>query len=206
MFRPSVAVLAWLALVLWPAPAPAAEMLVLHLDPERSSLEFVLDATMHKVEGHLGSASGRIAFDPETGLATGEVEIDLTGADTGIERRDRKMHEQVLETDRHPTAVYTVERVDLPGPVQQGRNEVQLHGVLDFHGSTHQVAVPAVAVLDGQRVSATGWLEIPYVDWGLTDPSFFVLRVGKTVRVELEVAGTIEGEVPEASASPPHPR
>lgn len=196
MYKTWLAFFVCLGLVLWPAPALAGEMLVLHLDPERSSLDFILDATMHKVEGHLGSASGRIAFDPESGLATGEVEIDLTRADTGIERRDRKMHQQVLETDRHPTAVYTVERVDLPGPIQQGRNEVQLHGVLEFHGSSHPVAVPAVAVLDGQRVSATGWLEIPYVDWGLTDPSFFVLRVAKTVRVELEVAGSIEGGVP----------
>lgn len=185
-------------LVFAPHPAPAGEMLVVHLDPERSSLDFVLDATMHTVRGHLGEASGRIAFDPESGLATGEVVVDVSRADTGIERRDRKMHEKVLESDRFPTAVYTVERIDLPGSLQQGRNEIQLHGILDFHGSNHPVAVPAVVTLEGDRVSATGWLEVPYVDWGLPDPSFFVLRVGKTVRVELEVAGRLDGEVPAA--------
>lgn len=187
---------AGLALALVAAPAAAGEMLVFELDPEQSSVEFVLDATMHKVRGSLGPARGRIAFDPESALATGEIVIDLTRAETGIARRDRKMHENTLETDRYPEAVYRIDRIDLPASIQQGRNELQLHGELDFHGDTHAVAVPAVAVLEGDRVSATGWFEAPYVDWGLDDPSFFVLRVGKTVRVELEVAGRLEGELP----------
>lgn len=199
-------------LVLSPLPAAAGEMLVLHVDPEKSSLEFVLDATLHSVRGELGRPSGRIAFDPATGLATGEVVIDLEGADTGIERRDRKMHEKVLETDRYPTAVYAIDRIDLPASLRQGRNDIQLHGVLAFHGSEHRVLVPAVAEVEGDQVSATGWIDVPYVEWGLPDPSFFVLRVGKTVRVEIEVAGALEGELPPApptatapASAPPPP-
>lgn len=190
-----------LCLVLSVLPARAGEMLVLHLDPERSSLDFVLDATLHTVRGSLGRPSGRIAFDPATGVATGEVVIDLARADTGIERRDQKMHEKVLETDRYPTAVYTIDRIDLPASLQQGRNDVQLHGVLELQGEVHHVAVPAVAVVEGDQVSATGWIDVPYVDWGLPDPSFFVLRVGKTVRVELAIAGALEGELPPAPAT-----
>lgn len=186
-------------------PAGGGEMLVLHLDPESTSLDFVLDATMHTVRGRLASASGRIAFDPETALASGELVIDFAEADSGIARRDRKMREQVLETDRYPTAVYRVDRLDLPHSLKQGRNELQLHGELDFHGSKRQVSVPAVATLTGDRVTATAWLDIPYVAWGLDDPSFLVLRVGKTVRVEIEIAGRLEGELP-APAAPANRR
>lgn len=186
-------------------PAGGGEMLVLHLDPESTSLDFVLDATMHTVRGRLASASGRIAFDPETALASGELVIDFAEADSGIARRDRKMHEQVLETDRYPTAVYRVDRLDLPHSLKQGRNELQLHGELDFHGSKRQVSVPAVATLTGDRVTATAWLDVPYVAWGLDDPSFLVLRVGKTVRVEIEIAGRLEGELP-APAAPANRR
>lgn len=206
MFKTWGVVSLLLGLVLWALPARAGEMLVLHLDPERSSLDFILDATLHTVRGSLGRPSGRIAFDPATGLATGEVVIDLSRADTGIERRDQKMHEKVLETDRYPTAVYAVERIDLPASLQQGRNDVQLHGVLELQGSQHTVAVPAVAVVEGDQVTATGWIDVPYVDWGLSDPSFFVLRVGKTVRVELEVGGRLEGEIPAAPAAATVPR
>lgn len=190
-----------LCLVVSVLPARAGEMLVLHLDPERSTLDFVLDATLHTVRGSLGRPSGRIAFDPATGVATGEVVIDLARADTGIERRDQKMHEKVLETERYPTAVYTIDRIDLPASLQQGRNDVQLHGVLELQGETHHVAVPAVAVVEDDQVTATGWIDVPYVDWGLPDPSFFVLRVGKTVRVELAIAGALEGKLPPTPAT-----
>lgn len=184
------------ALALLAGPAAAGEMSVFHLDPERSSVEFVLDATLHKVRGSLGPVRGRIAFDPESDLATGEVVIDLTRAETGVDRRDRKMHEKTLETDRHPEAVYRIYQIDMPDHLQEGRNELQLHGELDFHGATREISVPAVAVLDGEEVRATAWIEVPYVDWGLDDPSFFILRVGKSVRVEMEVVGRLEGAPP----------
>lgn len=181
----------------------AGEMLVFRLDPEATAVDFQLGATLHTVEGSLGTASGRIAFDPVTGLAAGEVVIDLTEAETGVERRDHKMHEQVLETDRFPEAVYRLEQIDLPDRrIRAGRNELQLHGTLEFHGATHAVSVPAVATLEGDRVSATAWIEVPYVDWGLPDPSFFVLRVSKTVRVEIEAAGRVEGNLPTAAPEP----
>lgn len=184
------------------SPAAAAGTLTLRLDPDASSLGFVLDATLHKVEGHLGTASGAVAFDPVSGEATGEVVIDLTAARTGNERRDRKMHDKVLETDRHPVATYRVSRISFRGPLQQGPNDVQLRGELDLRGDSHPIEVLATAELRGDRVTATGFLDVPYVDWGLHDPSFFVLRVGKEVRVELSIAGTVEGELPAATAAP----
>ncbi len=197
---PSLCALLAAGLLLAPRGASAGQMLVLKVDPAESSLGFTLGATMHTVHGSLGSPSGRIAFDPATGLASGEVTIDLTRADTGIERRDRKMHEQVLATDRYPTAVYHVERVDLPAGLHQGENDLQLHGTLELKGDAHPIDVPAVATLDGRRVRADAKIEIPYVDWGLHDPSFFVLRVAKQVEVEMTIVGDVEGDLPEAAA------
>ncbi len=180
--------------------AAAAAPLVFHLDPERSTVRFQLDATMHDVHGTLGPASGDVRFDPDGAAAAhGEVVIDVTRADTGIGRRDRKMHQLILETDRYPTATYRIDRIDLPGGLRQGRNDLQLHGDLTFHGARHRVAVLTVARVEGNRVEATASFDVPYVEWGLRDPSFFVLRVGKTVRVELDVAGLLEGTIPPAA-------
>lgn len=194
----------WLLVGVLVSPVAAGqEMLVLDLDPEQSTVQFQLGATLHTVHGDLGPASGRIAFDAQTGLASGEVVIDLTGAETGAPRRDQKMHDKILETDRFPQAVYRVERIDLPGALVQGSNDLQLHGTLTLHGVTHRVALPAIADLQGDRVSATAWLDVPYVDWGLEDPSFFLLRVTKSVRVEITAVGRIEGEIPTSPAQAP---
>jgi polyisoprenoid-binding protein YceI len=185
-----------------PSAAATAGTLTLHLDPAGSSASFTLDATLHTVHGELGPASGDVAFDPETAEASGEVVIDLTGADTGNGRRDTKMHEKILETDRFPSSTLRVQRINLPRPIHQGRNELQLLGELSLHGATHQVSLPAVAELDGDRVTATAWIDVPFVDWGLDDPSFFVLRVGKSVRVEIRAAGRLEGELPASALEP----
>jgi len=177
----------------------AEEPLRLRLDPAVSSVEFTLAATLHTVHGRLGAPSGSIAFDPATGDASGDIIIDLADSDTGIQRRDRKMHDQVLHSDEFATAVYHVHRIDLPEHLRQGRNDLQLHGLLDIDGGSHPIDVPAEATLEGNRVVAVGELEIPYVAWGLRDPSFFVLRVAKQVHVELRIAGTLQGDLAAAS-------
>ena len=180
----------------------AADPLTLRLDPQKSSVGFVLGATMHKVDGRLGPASGAIRFDPATGQASGSIVIDLTHADTGNSRRDQKMHEKILETGDYPVATYRVTRISFEGPLHPGTNDLQLHGELDIRGATHPIDVLAQATLDGHRVHATGALQVPYVDWGLEDPSFFVLRVAKQVDVELTIEGTLEGELPGTAAAP----
>lgn len=181
-----------LGLLVAPMGASAGETLILHLDPDATSANFELSATLHTVHGYLGPASGQIVFDPADSAAKGEVVIDLAGADTGNGRRDRKMHQKVLETDRYPTSTFQVERIDLPRPLHEGRNDLQLHGELSLHGVTHPVSLPAVVEIDGDRVTATAWVDLPYLEWGVDNPSFFLLRVKKTVRVEIEAAGRIE--------------
>ena len=173
-----------------------AETLKLHLDPAQSQVSVRFSATLQSVSGRLGPAEGTIEFDPATGEATGEVRMDFTEASTGVGRRDRKMHTRILETDRYPGAVFHLERVDLANTLHQGDNDVQLRGTVDFHGSSHLVTFPATVTVRGGQVRAKGWLEVPYIAWGIRDPSFFLLRVAKVVTVEIDVAGQLEGKQP----------
>jgi polyisoprenoid-binding protein YceI len=174
------------------ATAAAAEILTLDLDPQATRITFGFGATLHSVQGTLQVPAGKIQLDRATGRAWGEVVIDLASAATGNSRRDKKMHEKILETDRFPQAVLRVERID--GDLnREGRSELQLHGMLDFHGGTYPIALPVVANTKGDRVTANGMLTIPYIEWGLADPSFFILRVEKEVQVQVHVVGKISG-------------
>jgi hypothetical protein len=45
--------------------------------------------------------------------------------------------------------------------------------------------------IDGSNLTATGKFVIPYVKWGLKDPSVFILKVAKDVQIDLSLKGTI---------------
>ena len=93
------------------SPRVAAEEMTVLLRPEATKASFHLDATGHTVEGTVALRSGEIRFHTSTGAASGDVVVDLTRAATGSARRDKKMHEDVLETSRFPVAVFHAKRV-----------------------------------------------------------------------------------------------
>lgn len=181
----------WLLAVLASFALPlAAETLTFELDPAATSVQFSFGATLHTVKGSLKAESGTIQVDPDTGKATGWVVLDATSAQTGNARRDAKMHEKILESRRYPDIVFSVERIS--GSLHRGgRSEVQLHGYLEMHGVRRPIALPATVLVEGDRVQATASLTVPYLEWGLKDPSFFILRVEKEVRVTVKATGRL---------------
>jgi polyisoprenoid-binding protein YceI len=176
-----------------PPPAPAAEgPLTLQLDAQRSRIEFTLGATLHEVKGSLRLVEGSIRFEASGGAASGRIVVDATSAATGNEARDRTMHGKVLESARFPRIVLAVDRLD--GAFHPtGRSELRLRGTLELHGTSRPIAMPVVATVAGDAVTATGSLTVPYVDWGLRDPSTFLLRVDREVRVNVRATGRLAG-------------
>ncbi len=194
-FRPtflpksSLALLILAALAAFPVRAENAQ--VLALDPAASKVSFTLPATGHDVEGTFALKSGRITFDSQTGAASGEITIDLKGAQTGNESRDKTMHEDVLETAAHPVAVFRAEKIR--GTVApSGTSQVTLDGVLTFHGADHKLSLPAKVDVQGGRLKAETRFSIPFVEWGLKDPSIMFLRVEKAVQVKVSAEGRLE--------------
>ncbi|HEX9943749.1 MAG TPA: YceI family protein [Thermoanaerobaculia bacterium] len=170
----------------------AAETLTFELDPAATRIEFTFGATLHTVNGSLRARQGTVQVDTGSGAASGWIVLDATSAQTGNSRRDRKMHEKILESRRFPDIVFDVQRVS--GRLNRvGRSELQVHGTLDFHGDRRPFALPVVAATEGDQVTATGTVTVPYVEWGLRDPSFFLLRVEKEVRVTVKAAGRLTG-------------
>jgi hypothetical protein len=60
-----------------------------------------------------------------------------------------------------------------------------------LHGTPHEITVPMQIHIDGQNLTARGSFIVPYMKWGLKDPSVFVLRVAKEVHIDLNLAGTV---------------
>jgi polyisoprenoid-binding protein YceI len=168
------------------------ETVTFELDPKATTIEFTFGATLHTVDGTLRAKEGTVRVDTETGAASGRIVLDATSAQTGNDRRDRKMHEKILESQRYPEMVFDIER--LSGKLNPlGSSEIELHGTLEMHGTRRPIALPTTVISDGKTVTGTGTLILPYLEWGLPDPSVFILRVEKEVRVTVKAAGRISG-------------
>lgn len=171
------------------SPLLAAER-VLRLDPAATHIDFFLGTPLHDVEGSFRLQSGEVRFDDEAGTASGEVVVALAGARTGNGSRDETMHQEVLESQKFPLASFRLERVEGRVPAA-GRGDVKLVGTLDFHGAPHPMTVPASVTVEGERLTATAEMVIPFLDWGLHDPSLFLLKVQRQVKVTIRAAGQL---------------
>jgi polyisoprenoid-binding protein YceI len=176
-------------LALGPASASADE-LVLTLQPEKTSVTFRVRAPILDIDGVLALDSGQIRFDPDTGMAAGQITIDLRQARTGNWLRDREMRTLVLETERWPLAVFRPDRV-LGALARSGVSDLVIAGIVVVHGTEHAFVLPVKVDLSGDAMSAEAVFEIPYVAWGLRNPSIFFLRVAPVAAVTVKAEGNL---------------
>ena len=160
------------------------------LSPKETSVTFKLEATGHEVNGVLPVQSGRIQFEPGSRTVSGEVTIDARRAVTGNRLRDRQMHDEVLESERFPLIVFRPDRVTGTLP-SSGTSDITIHGVVSMHGADHAVTLPARVTQSSDRIRAEMTFDIPYVDWGLRNPSFLFLRVARVVTVTVKLEGDV---------------
>jgi len=171
------------------ATAASAEEWLVAVDPQRTSVSFNLRATMHTVHG-TAAASGSLRLNTEGGLMAGEVAVDATTTETGNTKRDKRMHARVLRTADNPWIVLRARRLE--GDLAlEGTSEVTLRSEIEILGQPHEIAIPLHVEINGGNFTAHAKFEIPYVEWGLDDPSTFVLRVAKKVQVTVSAAGTV---------------
>jgi polyisoprenoid-binding protein YceI len=173
-----------------PASHSSPAEIVLSLDPTQSKVHFSVDSSLHAVHGTFALKSGTMHFDPETGRAGGEIVVLATSGDSGNNSRDARMHKEILESGKYPDVAFRPTQID--GKVAlAGASEVTLHGVFSIHGVDHDLTALVQAAITGDRWKGTAKFEVPYVKWGIKDPSNFFLKVKHVVGVELEMSGQV---------------
>lgn len=167
----------------------AAQKESLQLDPAHTSVKFTLGDVLHTVHGTFQLKRGALQLDP-SGKLTGEIVVDARSGESGSAMRDRKMHKEVLESDRYPEIAFRPDRVE--GTVAaQGKSSVKVHGIFSIHGVDREVTVPSEAEISATTWVATVHFTVPYEKWGMKNPSNMFLRVDDSVQIDLTAAGTV---------------
>lgn len=179
------------------APPLTAQQYVATLDATQTKIEYSLDSTLHTVHGTFALKSGEIHFDPSTGKASGHIVVDATSGDSGNKSRDKKMHQEVLESPQYPEITFTPQQIT--GTFNpHAASQLEISGVFQLRGKDHPLtATISVQPPEGAVARSTVHFTIPYIKWGLKDPSTWLLKASDTVALEIQATAKLTTDQPE---------
>ncbi len=137
-------------------------------------------------------------FDPKSGEAHGKIEVDTASGASGDDRRDGKMKREYLEVIKFPVATFEPRLVTgstgMAFDEKFGTQTISVTGNFTLHGASHTMVMKFLVQHDGTQATATTHFLIPYVAWGIKDPSFALVRVEKEVAMDVAAKGTLTSE------------
>jgi polyisoprenoid-binding protein YceI len=157
--------------------------------PETTSIHWTLSGPIHTVHGTFKLKRGAVDVHFDDGSADGLIEVDATSGESGNPARDGRMQKSILESDRYP--IISFRPTHVIGKVMSSSDEVvTLEGVFRIHGAEHPLQLRINIRPEGNLITLETHFTVPYVDWGMKDPSIFVLRVNKTVDIDVEATAS----------------
>jgi len=171
--------------------APSANSLSLELDPVQSKVHWTLPSSLHTVHGTFAVVRGMMSMDRESGKAGGEIVASARSGASGNDSRDAKMHQEILETAKYPDVVFHPMQVE--GKVTpSGPCDVKIRGTFSLHGADHEITALVHAEIIADSWNGRAKFDVPYVEWGIKNPSNFLLKADKVVHIEVEMAGRLQ--------------
>jgi len=184
--RPS-AVLAFAAVL---APAVLAQHQTFVVNSDASQVKITLKTTHELVNGAFHVQSGSIEFDRGTPALSGSVVVLAGSGKTGNDSRDHKMNKDILKVDRYATVSFEPKSYS-GGLAASGDSTIQVTGIFTLLGTPHEITIPILVHLEGTTATAKAQFVVPYVQWGLKNPSFLVWKADNDVAIDLLLAGRL---------------
>jgi polyisoprenoid-binding protein YceI len=169
-------------------PVALAQHQAFNINPDSSTVTFTLASTHEITNGTFHIAKGLVNFDPASPNLSGLIDVSAASGNTGNASRDKKMLNDVLQTSQFADVTF-VPQTYTGTLALTGDSTLQVTGIFTLHGTPHTLTVPMQLHIDGNKLTAKTTFKVPYVEWGLKDPSWFVFKVAKEVDVNLTLVG-----------------
>jgi len=172
------------------APATLAQRQTFTVNPDTSEVKMTLNTTHEVVNGTFHIQSGSIEFDPGTAKMSGSVVVLAASGKTGNNSRDKKMNKDILKVEQHTTVSF--EPKSYTGAIApSGDSTIQVAGTFTLLGTPHEIAIPMHVHLEGTSATAKAHFVVPYVQWGLKNPSFLIWKADNDVAIDLALTGRL---------------
>ena len=179
-----------LALAAILAPAAVAQDQTFVVNPETSEAKITLKTTHEIVNGTFQVKSGSIEFDPKPPKMSGSVVVLAGSGKTGNGSRDKKMNKDILVAEKHATVSF--EPKSYTGVIaSSGDSTIQVTGTFTLLDAPHEITIPIVVHIENSTATAKTHFVVPYIQWGLKDPSFLFWKADKDVAIDLVLDGRL---------------
>ncbi len=169
----------------------SGQNVTVQLDPVQTKILWTLPAVLHTVHGTFQLNSGAMTFNTQTGAASGLFTVNENSGQSGDNTRDGRMKKSILKTAEYPTATFQPTHVAGSFHASGGSN-LTVNGIFQLYGADHPLQLDFQVNTTDKVVMATAKFNIPYVAWGMHDPSTLFLRVDKSVRMEIDAKGIVQ--------------
>ena len=179
-----------LALAVILAPVALAQHQTFVVNADASEVKMTLQTTHEVVNGTFHIQSGSIEFDRSTPKMSGSVAVLAGSGKTGNGSRDKKMNKDILKVEQYATVSF-VPKSYAGAIATSGDSTIQVTGVFTLLGTPHEITIPMLVHLDGASATAKAHFVVPYVQWGLKNPSFLIWKADNDVAIDLSLTGRI---------------
>ena len=172
------------------APAALAQHQTFVVNPDAGEVKITLQTTHEVVNGTFHIQSGSIEFDRGVPKMSGSVVVLAGSGKTGNGSRDKKMLKEILQVEDHATVSF--EPKSYAGVIApSGDSTIQVTGIFTLLGTPHEIAIPMLVHFEGSSATAKAHFSVPYIQWGLKDPSFLIWKADKDVAIDLLLTGRL---------------
>jgi hypothetical protein len=172
------------------APAAVAQHQTFVVNPDGSEVKMTLKTTHEIVNGTFHVQSGSIDIDGGSAKMMGSVVVLAGSGKTGNDSRDKRMIKDILKVEQFATVSF--EPKSYTGTVAaSGDSSLQVAGSFTLLGTAHAITIPMLVHIEGSVATAKAHFVVPYVDWGVKNPSFLIWKADNDVAIDLFLSGRL---------------
>jgi polyisoprenoid-binding protein YceI len=172
------------------APAAFAQHQTFTVNPGASKVEITLNTTHEVVHGVFHVQSGSVEFERSTPKMAGSIVVAAGSGNTGNDSRDKKMNKDILKVNQYATVSF--EPKSFSGVIApSGESTIQVTGIFTLLGTPHEITIPMQVRTDGATATVKAKFVVPYVQWGLKNPSFLIWKADNDVAISLDLVGAV---------------
>jgi polyisoprenoid-binding protein YceI len=179
-----------LALAAVLAPVAIAQHQTFVVNPDSSEVKIALKTTHELVNITFHARDGSIEFDPSSPRMSGSVVVLAGSGKTGNDIRDKKMNKDILKVEKYANVSF--EPKTFTGAIAiSGDSTIQATGNFTLLGTPHEITIPILVHIEGTTATAKAHFVVPYVQWGLKNPSFLFWKADDDVTIDLLLTGRL---------------